>query len=226
MSWGSKLALLAAAAALTACGTPLQPLQTLLPEGRDYRMPTGSMEPTLLLGDYITVLFVDHPNPEVTRGEIVAFAFPPNEAETYIKRVVGVPGDRIKLHEKKLILNGRPMDEPYVVNRTSYLDSYRDNFPSGEPTMAPSFDSATEMLESHVEGDELVIPDGNYFVLGDNRDLSSDSRFWGFVPEEHILGKPWIVWYSVETDMEDDSTSVRWDRIGKAIEGYPLGAKE
>ena len=144
-------------------------------------IPTGSMEDTLLVGDHLLVDKLAYspargvertllPYQDVRRGDIIVFRYPMEIQQTFVKRCIGVPGDRIHLVDKRLWLNGKPMDEPYVYHKTGYIDSYRDNFPS-EPNfhMLPG---AREMLANHVENGEVVVPEGHYFAMGDNRDNS------------------------------------------------------
>lgn len=174
-------------------------------------VPTGSMEDTVLIGDHMIVdkLAYAPPGPvskfilpytPVKRGDIIVFKYPPNVRETYIKRVIGVPGDRIRLENKELLLNGVKVSEPYVVHKTPYLDSYRDNFPT-DPNLMLN-DQAHQMLSQHVNNGELVVPPGHYFAMGDNRDNSADSRYWGFVPRENIIGKPVIIFWSYDAPTE------------------------
>jgi signal peptidase I len=165
------------------------------------------------------------------------FRYPLDIREDYVKRAIGLPGDHIRLVNKQLILNGHPVNEPYVVHKTSYIDSYRDNFPS-EPN-TPLMPSALDMLEHHVVNGEVVVPPNTIFAMGDNRDNSSDSRYWGFVPRENIVGTPLIVYWSFEAPTEDLTnpnigidhlvdivthffTKTRWSRELKLIRGYPL----
>ncbi len=170
-------------------------------------VPTGSMESTLLIGDH---LFVDKmayapagplsgkilPYSEVKRGDIIVFRYPPDIRQNYVKRVVGVPGDRLKVVNKKLFLNGAELTEPYTQHVRPYVDPYADNFPS-DPNLFVD-PGAREMLSNHVVGGELVVPAGHYFAMGDNRDNSADSRYWGFVPRENIVGKPAIIFWSFD----------------------------
>ncbi len=167
---------------------------------RAYVLPTVSMEGTIPIGARLvhnpyafglpgrlgTLL----PDDLIQNGDIVIFVYPPDADGTFIKRVVGVPGDRLWLNNKRLIRNGVEAKEPYVVHKTEYADDYRDNFPSVPNT--PLHDRALDMLENHIIGNEILVPAGHYFVLGDNRDMSLDSRYWGFVPRENIMGGIWF----------------------------------
>ena len=211
-------------------------------------IPTGSMEDTLLIGDHLLVDKLAYapsgplskhvlPYSDVKRGDIIVFRYPVDIRQTFVKRVIGVPGDRIKLVNKKLILNGVAKDEPYVFHKTEYIDSYRDNFP-GEPNVHVS-ESAQAMLEKHLQNGEVVVPPGGYFAMGDNRDSSLDSRYWGFVPRENIIGKPLIIYWSYDAPTEALAnptigidhiidlvqhfpTKTRWRRTFKLIHGHPM----
>ncbi len=174
-------------------------------------IPTGSMENSLLIGDHLLVDKLAYspagslsslilPYAEVKRGDIIVFRYPIDLSQTFVKRVVGVPGDRLRVANKILFLNGAAVEEPYVEHKTSYIDAYRDNFPS--PPNTQIFDPALDMLENHVEDGEVVVPPGSYFAMGDNRDHSLDSRYWGFVPRENIIGKPLIVYWSYDAPTE------------------------
>ncbi len=154
-------------------------------------IPTPSMEDTLLIGDHLLVdklAFAPTgrigslllPYSDVKRGDIIVFRYPEDTTQTFVKRVIGVPGDHIRFEEQQLHLNGRPVTEPYVYHKNAMIDPYRDHFPS-VPNISLS-ESARRMLRENVENGELIIPEGYYFALGDNRDNSSDSRYWGFVP--------------------------------------------
>jgi signal peptidase I len=211
-------------------------------------IPTGSMEDTLLIGDHLLVdkLAYSPPGPitrhllpysDVMRGDIIVFRYPLDIRQTYVKRVIGVPGDRIQIENKNVILNGKRIVEPYKFHKASYPDSYRDNFP-GTPNLR-LYEPAQAMLENNVVKGELVVPPGHYFAMGDNRDSSSDSRYWGFVPRENIIGKPLIIYWSYDAPTErlaDPSIGIdhlldiarnffsktRWDRTFQLIHGYPL----
>lgn len=187
---------------------------------RPFVMPTGSMEPTLLIGDEVLVRTLGPITP--ARGSLVAFKYPVEPRQTFLKRVIGLPGDRIKITRKKLSLNGIPQTEPYAVNATDYMDSYRDNFPS-EPNVRV-YPGASDMLSHHVRDGEVVVPDGKLFVLGDNRDSSLDSRYWGFVDQSQLIGEAVLVLSSkVVPDGQLTAQSrgsifpIRWNRVMKRI---------
>ncbi len=216
-------------------------------------IPTSSMHNTLLTGDHLIVDKLAYADPGPVskyivpytppkRGDIIVFRHPILLQEDYVKRVIGVPGDHIKLVNKQLWLNGHAVNEPYVIHITDYVDPYRDNFPNGgllygspSPGMGP--ERANDMLQNHVVNGEVVVPPGNYFAMGDNRDNSLDSRYWGFVPRENITGKPTIIFWSYDAntaDLRDYNvhhlvdlathffTKTRWNRTLKLTPGYPL----
>jgi signal peptidase I len=211
-------------------------------------IPTGSMEDTLLVGDHLLVDKLTYapagpvskfilPYRAPKRGDIIVFRYPVDITQTFVKRCMGVPGDRIRLVNKQVYLNGVKLDEPYKVHKTDYIDSYRDNFP-GEPN-ANLYPGALDMLEHHVVNGEVVVPPGYYFAMGDNRDSSLDSRYWGFVPRDNIIGKPLIIYWSYDAPTSDLNSSAihinhlvdlaenffsktRWRRTFMLIHGYPV----
>lgn len=175
-------------------------------------VPTSSMETTIMTGDHLFVdklayspsgTFTRHllPYSDVKRGDIIVFRWPINIREDYVKRAIGLPGDRIKIVNKQVYINGRPLDEPYTRHITDYIDPYRDNFPSAANTLL--YPPAEEMLAKNVVNGEVVVPEGKYFAMGDNRDNSSDSRYWGFVPRENIVGKPFFIYWSYDASTQD-----------------------
>jgi len=211
-------------------------------------IPTGSMQNTLLVGDHLLVDKLAYAPPgavsrwilpytEVKRGDIIVFRYPVDIKQTFVKRCIGVPGDHIRLVNKQLILNGRPVREPYAYHNTDLIDSYRDNFPAEPNTFMA--EPAQDMLANHVVNGEAVVPAGSYFAMGDNRDSSLDSRYWGFVPRANIIGKPLLIYWSYEASTEALSKPVisldhlldlvrhfpsktRWRRTFRLIRGYPL----
>jgi signal peptidase I len=212
-------------------------------------IPTGSMEDTLLIGDHLLVdklAFSSEGNIskyilpyETPRdGDIIVFRYPVDISQTFVKRVVGSPGDHIKIIDQQVYRNGKKLTEPYVVHKNPYPDSFRDNFPNSEPNLMLS-DRARDMLSNNVAGGEVVVPPDSYFAMGDNRDNSLDSRYWGFVPRENIIGKPLIIYWSYNATTESLASSsvtnlashfldlaehfftkTRWNRTFRLIHGY------
>ncbi len=169
-----------------------------------YVIPTGSMEGNLKIGDHILVdrLAYSDPGPfgryllpyrDIERGDIIAFLFPEDSRQTYVKRAIGLPGDRIRIEGAQVIRNGRRLVEPY----TQHTAGYHEDFPPAEPGPLTS-PRGRDMLARHVRGGELVVPPGAIFALGDNRDNSLDSRYWGLVPRGHVVGKPLVVYWSYD----------------------------
>jgi signal peptidase I len=209
-------------------------------------VPTPSMDTTVRVGDHLLVdklsyaradSFSKHllPYTEPKRGDIIVFRYPMDISQNYVKRCMGVPGDHLKVVDKELWLNGHKLVEPYVQHVFPRIEPYRDNFPS-EP-YGPVYDRARQMLAEHVVNGEVVVPEGFYFAMGDNRDNSLDSRYWGFVPRENIIGKPLVIFWSYDAPTEDwvDYNSnhfidlaknffrkTRWDRTLKLVRGYPV----
>ena len=196
-----------------------------------FEIPSKSMVNTLLVGDH---LFVDRvrfappakwaswfiPYRPLQRGDIIVFLSPAQPGLYLVKRVRGVPGDRLHLRAGKLYVNGQLQDEPFVVRDGTY-SPYRDDFPSGGSGEASgaTFDWRLTM-GSHIQGDDLVVPPDSYFAMGDNRDNSFDSRFWGFVPRENLIGRPLFIYWSFETPEDQYEKRAIADRatfIGKVI---------
>ena len=185
-----------------------------------FKIPSPSMEPTLLVGDHLLVNkfifgarnhWYDHflPYREIRRGDVIVFPWPYDDHPYYVKRVIGLPGDRLKLVDRKVYINGEPLDEPYAVHDSmAPYDVFQDNFPPVTPGFSPMEmrpEWAAKIL-SYVHNGELVVPPGKYFAMGDNRDHSSDSRYWGFVDRDAILGRPIVIYWSMksaENEYED-----------------------
>jgi signal peptidase I len=208
-------------------------------------IPTGSMEDTLLIGDHLLVdkmafgpsgIVSRHilPLREPQHGDIIVFRYPVDIKQTFVKRVIGVPGDHIRIVNKQVFRNGVKLEEPYVYHKTDYVQGYRDNFPSDPETHLEA--PAETMLQNDVVHGEVVVPPDVYFAMGDNRDFSFDSRYWGFVPRDNIIGKPLVVYWSYAASTEDLTdqspirhltdvfehffTRTRWNRTFLLIHGY------
>jgi signal peptidase I len=177
-----------------------------------FQIPSESMENTLLIGDYLLVdkfcygggSLWDHllPYRRIHRGDIVVFHYPVHPSQHFVKRVVGVPGDRIRLVNKHLFVNGTALKEPYVRYSAPVHDIFRDDFPRIN-IPAPGLEAGWWLqMRKLVDDGALIVPEGHYFVLGDNRDESLDSRYWGFVPRENIIGRPLLIYWSVR-DVND-----------------------
>ena len=201
-----------------------------------FRIPSGSMMPTLLVGDFILVnkftygirmpvsktKLIDINEPE--RGDVVVFRFPQNERLDYIKRLVALPGDKVRYQNKILYINGKPQTikpvGPYqpVGSGMRALGSFEgvENLEGVEHSvlvnpLSPDFSPSCTFLQYR----EVEVPEGHYLMVGDNRDDSNDGRCWGFVPEENLVGKAFFVWLSWDWERPG---MLAWDRIGNSVE--------
>jgi signal peptidase I len=171
-----------------------------------FQIPSESMENTLLIGDYLLVDKIHYarsgawdkllPYSDIRRSEIVVFRYPVHPAQHFVKRVIGLPGDHVRLVNKQVLVNGKPIGEKYAVFRSSARDYYRDDFPDMNYLSANVEARWWLQLRTLVQGHELVVPPDQYFVLGDNRDESLDSRYWGLVPRQNIIGRPLLIYWS------------------------------
>jgi signal peptidase I len=182
-----------------------------------YAMPSASMEDTILADENV---FVRRTFAGPSNGDLIVFHYPPDPAQTYIKRVAGIPGDRLRIVNKQLYRNGVPVAEPYARHGSGIVDPYRDNFPSQPESRLPA--QGVEMLAANVRNGELVVPEGCYFVLGDNRDDSLDSRYWGFVARDQIIGRPFLVYASYNLGAAPQAPArtildTRWNRLFKLL---------
>jgi len=147
-----------------------------------------------------------------------------NPGDSFIKRVVGVGGDRVRLNNKTLVVNGVSVKEPYAIHTSNFIDTFRDNFPQ-EPRPPLMREGWEDWLKQNVVNDEVVVPQGKYFVLGDNRDNSLDSRYWGFLERKDLLGKPVMIYLSANLPPQDSNNPalpepvllhpdrIRWSRL-------------
>jgi signal peptidase I len=191
-----------------------------------FRIPSESMESTLLVGDFLLVnKQVASPGADgsasllastaIHRGDIIVFHDPVDSTLHLIKRVIGLPGDHLRLHAGQVLINGHALSEPYAIYRPSPPDNFRDNFPRLQ-SADPEIDSHWWIrMRSLIDNGELIIPTGNYFVMGDNRNDSDDSRYWGFVPREAIVGKPLLIYFSLQQDSPDDASILTPEAIAE-----------
>jgi signal peptidase I len=193
-----------------------------------FEIPSSSMENTLLIGDHVFVNRIQFapksswigpliPYRDVHFQDIVVFLHPdPPQAGTYVvKRIIGLPGDRIHLRNGVVYRNGAALDEPYVFHdRDNASDEYRNNFPAVPPSDYDQLSADwTVDLPRYIQGEDLVVPPGHYFAMGDHRGVSLDSRYWGFIPKENIIGRPMFIYWSFETP-EDQYRRTDWgDRL-------------
>ena len=195
-----------------------------------FKIPSQSMEPTLLVGDHLLVnkfIFGGRgnwydsvlPYRPVRRGDVIVFKFPFQDHPHYVKRVIGVAGDRIKMVDQQVYLNGQKLNEPYAYHDPSAaFDPFLYNFPPASKddllySMQPEW--SAEIFQ-YVHDGELVVPPGKYFAMGDNRDHSWDSRYWGFVDREAIMGRPVVIYWSVQTAEDDDTEQ---QPVGSVLRG-------
>ena len=179
-----------------------------------FKIPSGSMIPTLLIGDFILVnkyeyglrapvtktKIIDISKPK--RGDVAVFRYPLNDKINYIKRIIGLPGDIILINNKKIKVNGKEIQKPQVSNDLPYL--FSEDIDDKKIYILEDLSEKTSELK-------YVVPRNSYFVMGDNRDRSSDSRYWGFVPESNLVGKASLIWFSL-------GENIRFERIGNTIE--------
>ncbi len=194
-----------------------------------FRIPSESMESTLLVGDFLLVnkqatapdgAGTLLPTAAIHRGDIIVFHDPVDATLHLVKRVIGLPGDHLRLHGGLVYINGHALTEPYAVYRPSPPDNFRDNFPRFQ-SADPEIDSRWWIrMRSLIENNELIIPTGNYFVLGDNRNDSEDSRYWGFVPREAIVGKPLVIYFSLQQHDVDDNDTITQQATAHPTRGH------
>ncbi len=188
-----------------------------------FRIPSESMERTLLVGDFLlvdkAVYGLPHlwkwllPYQPVKRGDVIVFHFPLDPSDHVVKRVVGIPGDRIHLQNGVVYLNGQKQNEPFAIFEGAYQDNFRDQFPATLYT-DPGVDTHWWMqMRQDVRNGELIVPAGMYFVLGDNRNHSRDSRYWGFVPRANVVGLPFLIYFSLHEPSATESNSLPDDRL-------------
>ncbi|MEP6766243.1 MAG: signal peptidase I [Gemmatimonadaceae bacterium] len=204
-----------------------------------YKIPSGSMERTLMIGDFLIVNkmvygaeipFSNKHLPAVRspkRGDVIVFVWPSDPTKNFVKRLVGLPGDTVAMNAGNFVLNGVVQKESYVTHSEPNVDPTYDDFrwqrshvvSASASTIAPV--SANEYRPSRDNWGPILVPQKSFFVLGDNRDNSDDSRFWGFVPDTLLLGTPLVVYYSYSPDSTVTApwiTRIRWSRLGGSVE--------
>jgi signal peptidase I len=192
-----------------------------------FKIPSASMEGTLLIGDHLLVnkfIFGGSgawyekllPYRPIHRGDIIVFKYPYADHPHFVKRVIGLPGEHLKLVDQQVYVGGQPLNEPYVVHDPAVAyDPFNYNFPPLKDQIIP-FNVIPEWrpeIRRYVQGDEIVVPPGKYFAMGDNRDHSQDSRYWGFVDRSAIMGRPFLIYWSVEATSQDYNETTFWQRL-------------
>jgi len=206
------------------------------------RIPSSSMEPTLLVGDFMLMdkQTVDGnaagllPPVSIHRGDVVVFHDPVDDPNVHlVKRVIGIPGDKLHLRDGVVYLNSQPLKESYAVYRQSPADPYRDDFPDLQTMQTRVNPMWWISLRNLVHDGDVTVPPASYFVMGDNRNDSEDSRYWGFVPRNAIVGKPLLIYFSWRQPGSDDegrgllrrdqdtasaaTSFARWDRTFRVV---------
>jgi signal peptidase I len=184
-----------------------------------FQIPTGSMIPKLLIGDFLLVNKMAYvrpvfpgegwlvPHKRIERKDIIVFRWPKDLTKDFVKRVIGLEGDKVEIRAKQLFVNDQPIDEPYKVHKDSPANANDDQY------------SYSQAIGANYG--PVVVPDGHLFVMGDNRDDSADSRTWGFVPLANIKGRPWVIYFSYEAEQDAyQKTSLR-DRLKKLFRFIP-----
>jgi signal peptidase I len=197
-----------------------------------FKIPSGSMEGTLLVGDFLLVNKLvygaeipgtGHRLPALRRpqrGDVIVFEWPKDRTKDFVKRLVGLPGDTLAMRDGILIRNGVALAEPYVTHSDPAADPVWDDFRWQSDFLVRTAGAAVAYHPSRNNWGPIVVPGEQYFVLGDNRDNSLDSRYWGFVPDSLLRGRPEVVYFSFAPDSSDDFawlTHVRWTRLGERV---------
>jgi signal peptidase I len=184
-----------------------------------FQIPTGSMEPTLLVGDFLLVNKLAYTRPvlpledkilprkPIERGQIVVFKWPKDLTKDFVKRVIGLEGETLEIKDKQVLINDRPIEEAYKVHNDSQVFAKTD-FYNYDDVIRDNYGPVT-------------VPPGHCFVMGDNRDNSADSRYWGFLPMSDIKGKPWIIYFSYQAERDAWQKTGFRDRLKKIVSFLP-----
>jgi signal peptidase I len=205
-------------------------LRTFIVEA--FKIPSGSMERTLLIGDFLLVnklaygaeipfTHVRLPKlREPQRGDVIVFESPEDLSKTYVKRLVGLAGDTLEMRNGILLRNSERVREGYVTHTAPDVDPVEERFRWQRDYVATTANASVGYYPSRNNWGPLVVPEKSYFVLGDNRDNSSDSRYWGFVPDSLVKGRPFVIYYSYAPDSAEGMawlTRIRWNRLGERV---------
>jgi signal peptidase I len=184
-----------------------------------FQIPTGSMEPTLLVGAFLLVnkqvyangrTFLDRavlPRRDLRRGDIVVFKYPNDMSKDYVKRVIGLPGETLEIRDKQVLIDDKPLVEKYKVHSDNQVFTKRDYY-NYEETIRDNYGPVT-------------IPSGHIFAMGDNRDNSSDSRYWGFLPLSYVKGRPWVIYFSYKAERDAYQRTSLKERLKKLVSFIP-----
>jgi signal peptidase I len=195
-----------------------------------FQIPSESMENTLLIGDYLLVDKVHYghggvwgeilPYAPIRRGDIIVFRYPVHPQQHFVKRVIGLPGEQVRMVQGRVLVNGVPLQENYAIHTRPVFDHFRDDFPL---TDIPSYNTDPrwwQQLHGLVHDGQLTVPPGAYFVLGDNRDESLDSRYWGLVPRRNIIGRPLVIYWSLRSPRASQEPGDSWgDKLSVFLHG-------
>ena len=195
-----------------------------------FQIPSESMENTLLIGDYLLVDKVHYgyggpwgeilPYTPIRRGDIIVFRYPVHPQQHFVKRVIGLPGDHVRMVEGRVLVNGIRLKENYVLHTRPDYDHFRDDFPLTDIPNASTEPRWWDEMRKLVRQGDLIVPPDRFFVLGDNRDESLDSRYWGFVPRENIIGRPLLIYWSVRAPRTAaEVSSSRGDKLSAFLYG-------
>ncbi len=187
-------------------------------------IPSSSMVPTLLVGDYLFVSRYDYGfripftdiqllASEAQRGDIAVFDYPEDRSKDYIKRIVGIPGDTIVYKDNVLYVNGEKMPLEAVGPYTYFMGNKSSDVSQEYKEQLFGVEHSVLRKSYSIRDGQWVVPEGHYFMMGDNRNNSRDSRFWGFVPQEYLVGKAVVVWWS----WNSAASHIRWDRLGNLL---------
>jgi signal peptidase I len=204
-------------------------LRTFIVEA--FKIPSGSMERTLLIGDFLLVNklaygaeipFTHKRLPALAtpqRNDVIVFEAPEDLTKTYVKRLVGLPGDTLEMRDGVLFRNNERLSEQYVTHHSD-VDRVEDRFRWQRDFIVPRANASVQYYPTRNNWGPLVVPRKSYFVLGDNRDNSSDSRYWGFVADSLVKGRPFVIYYSYAPDTAQGFawlTRIRWNRLGEFV---------